>query len=360
MGGVSVRMTLSICLNKLLYTFVIFTVSDFSFADPVLAHAGQRGFVMLLPTQYYLVGGTIAVAASFLLLAFDPPARIERLSGFRLPLFGLPGRGQTALSLVSFAFFLFLLFSGLTGSRDPLANPLPIAIWTLWWVGFTFVQAAFGDLWSALNPWTGPNRLVLRILGRKTPYNYPEWLSYWSVIAGFLAFAWYEMIYLAPDDPEGLAMMAGLYWLVTFAGTLLFGDEAWRSRAECFSIFFRFVASLSPLVRDGHDRLNLAMPGAALLQAAALPLSGVLFLLLNLASVSFDGLNKTFWWLALGGINPLEFPGRSVTVAVGDLAASEIDMALDAGLSHALRLQEAGIIHAAALFLAGESRTATP
>jgi hypothetical protein len=58
----------------------------------------------------------------------------------------------------------------------------------------------------------------------------------------------------------------------------------------------------------------LGWPGTALLEREPLPLSGVLFVLLTLSSVSFDGLSKTFWWLALGGINPLEYPGRSAVV----------------------------------------------
>ena len=33
-----------------------------------------------------------------------------------------------------------------------------------------------------------------------------------------------------------------------------------------------------------------------------------------LATVSFDGLSRTFWWLDLGGFNPLEHPGRSALV----------------------------------------------
>ena len=40
----------------------------------------------------------------------------------------------------------------------------------------------------------------------------------------------------------------------------------------------------------------------------------MLFVLLTLSSVSFDGLSRTFWWLALGGINPLEYPGRTAVV----------------------------------------------
>jgi hypothetical protein len=63
--------------------------------------------------------------------------------------------------------------------------------------------------------------------------------------------------------------------------------------------------------REGRYELSLAWPGAALLERPPLPLSGVLFVLLTLSAVSFDGLSGTFWWLALGNINPLEFPGRT-------------------------------------------------
>ena len=39
-----------------------------------------------------------------------------------------------------------------------------------------------------------------------------------------------------------------------------------------------------------------------------------IFILLLLGSGSFDGLNETFWWLDLLGLNPLEFPGRSAVI----------------------------------------------
>jgi hypothetical protein len=41
---------------------------------------------------------------------------------------------------------------------------------------------------------------------------------------------------------------------------------------------------------------------------------GVFFVLLTLSSVSFDGFSNTFFWLALGGINPLDFPGRTAVI----------------------------------------------
>jgi hypothetical protein len=147
---------------------------------------------------------------------------------------------------------------------------------------------------------------------------YPPWLGYWPAIVLFLGFAWFELIDIAPDHPERLAVAVGAYWLFTLIAVILFGEEAWLGRAEPFSVFFRFIGWLSPLIwtpaapdDDTRQRLSLAMPGAALLERGALPPSGVLFILLTLASVTFDGLARTFWWLGLNGINPLEFPGRS-------------------------------------------------
>jgi hypothetical protein len=174
-----------------------------------------------------------------------------------------------------------------------------------------------------LNPWTGPYRLLDRLSGgriSRPALPYPAWLGYWPAIALFCVFAWLELVYPAPDDPERLATAVAIYWLIAFAGMLIFGEAAWLARAEPFSIFFRLLAGLSPLVIErgapGQDRrrLALALPGAALFQREALPLSGALFVLLTLSTVSFDGLSKTFWWLALGGINPLEYPGRSAVV----------------------------------------------
>jgi hypothetical protein len=291
-------------------------------ASPAWAHGGDRAFVLLMPTGYYLVAGTLAVAATFLVLALIPKGISDRLGGARLPLMALRPPSPVATSLLCFLFLGFLLATGLYGSRDPLANPLPLTIWTLWWVGFTLATAVLGNLWAYVNPWTGPYRLATRLVGLKGPFiAYPSWLGYWPAIVLFLSFAWFELIDLAPDDPERLAIAVGAYWLFTFIALFLYGEEAWLRQAEPFSVFFRFIGGLSPLLwqpagagDEGRQRLSLAMPSAALLDRSALPPSGVLFMLLTLASVTFDGLAKTFWWLGLNGINPLEFPGRSAVV----------------------------------------------
>ncbi|RWL39465.1 MAG: hypothetical protein EOR60_31375 [Mesorhizobium sp.] len=289
---------------------------------PAFAHASDRGHVLLLPTGYYIAGGALAVAVSFLVLALLPPAALDSFWRRRLPLFAYSDHSRTVISLISFAGFVLLVAAGLLGSRDPLSNPLPLVIWTLLWAGLTLLQGMLGDIWSWLNPWYGPWRIVARLLGErwseKQPPGLPNWLGYWPAFVLFLAFARFELIDPAPDDPERLALAAGLYWLVSFIAVLAFGYDAWSKRGEFLTVFFSMVARFAPVERL-EGRLSLCWPGAKLLAAEPLPQSGMAFLLLALSSVSFDGLSKTFFWLGLFGVNPLEYPGRTALIGIGSL-----------------------------------------
>ncbi|WP_027145390.1 hypothetical protein [Mesorhizobium sp. WSM3626] len=285
--------------------------------SPAFAHASDRGHVLLLPTGYYLIGGAFAVAVSFLVLALLPANWLGLLWRRRLPLFAFGDSARAIISLISFAGFAILIAAGLLGSRDPLSNPLPLVIWTLLWAGLTLLQGLLGDLWSWLNPWCGPWRLLSR--GRSDEAQLPQWLGCWPAVVLFFAFAWFELVDPAPDDPARLAFAAGVYWLLTFIAMRVFGYDKWSRSGEFLGIFFSMVARFAPVERDDKGRLALCWPGARLLTAEPLPASGIAFLLLALSSVSFDGLSKTFFWLGLFGINPLEFPGRTAVIDSGSL-----------------------------------------
>ena len=284
------------------------------------AHAGEGGFVLLLPTGYYRVGGTAAVAATFLLLALAPPKPILDLAAARVPLFRISEPSPIVSSLASFAVLCLLISLGLTGTQDPLANPLPLIVWTLWWVGLTFVTALIGNIWPVINPWSGVYRLLRP--SRRPFVRYPDWLSHWPAVALYFGFAWFELVDVAPSNPERLAIVVASYWVFTFAAIIIFGEEAWLGRAEPFSLFFRLIALAAPVEgtsgKDGYT-FSLVPPGSRMVRAPPLPVSGTMFVLLMLASVSFDGLSKTFAWLGASGINPLEFPGRSAVVGQNTL-----------------------------------------
>ena len=190
------------------------------------------------------------------------------------------------------------------------------------WVGLTFAHAVLGYLWPILNPWTAFARLVRRTLGMaggddKGVLPWPEALGAWPAVALLLLFAWFELVHPAPQDPAILAFAVAGYSILTVAGMVLFGNGAWERNVEIFSRFFRIVSWIAPMrtiEAGGTRRLALTFPGARLLRVDSLPAAGVVFVVVALATVSFDGLSRTFWWLDLVGENPLEHPGRTALV----------------------------------------------
>jgi hypothetical protein len=312
---------------------------------PASAHAGGAAFVLLLPTHLYIAGGALAVAATFALLALLPGRRLARLRhvGLRLRV-TLPARAgwlSTAASLLSLGVLGVLVAAGVAGSRDPLANPLPLVVWSLWWIGLTLLHAVLGHLWAHLNPWTGLYRVLGTLAGLRRwraapPLAYPDGAGSWPAVAGFLAFGWFELVYPAPLDPAVLAGVVAGYWAAQYAGLVAFGPP-WLERAEPFSVFFRLVSRVAPVgleparpeprLRAGEragaggngpqDRerlLEVTLPALRLLRLPAPPASLGVFIVVVLAGVSFDGLSRTFTWLALVGENPLDYPGRSALI----------------------------------------------
>ena len=87
--------------GKLLALWLALAVALCSFASgPAFAHTSERAFILLLPTGYYLLGGGLAVAASFLILLAVPADRLRRWSEARHPTDGeLKGTTILAVSL---------------------------------------------------------------------------------------------------------------------------------------------------------------------------------------------------------------------------------------------------------------------
>jgi len=288
--------------------------------DQALAHAGDRAHIMILPTGYYLLGGAIAVALSFIVLALVPPGPLERQVDRRIGLVSLPVWPRLVGSLLTLLLLVCLLYVGVAGSRDPLSNPLPLMVWTVFWIGLTLAQGVFGNLWWWINPLYAPWRLAAVLRGTQAPLiTLPQRLGYWPAIALFCGFAWFELVYPAPDDPERLARVLAAYLAANIVAAVIFGYEEWTRRGECLSVFLGMIARMGVVDAGEHEagwrRVRLCWPGAKLVAAGPLPPTGAAFLLLALSTVSFDGMLLTFFWLSTIGINPLEFPGRTDVVA---------------------------------------------
>lgn len=284
------------------------------------AHGTERGLVMLLPTDYYLTGGAIAVIATFVALLLVPSAWFNRAGRAVLVLERRPVAPTVVTSSATFLLLAILVATGIYSTADPLENPLPLFVWTLFWVAFTLLQAVVGNLWPWLNPWSGPLAILRRITGRpigSMPFaRLPAAVGYLPAIALFLLFAWYELISLAPEDPPRLALAVTFYWLGNLAAMIVFGEEEWTRRGEPFSVYFRMIGMIAPLQVEPPKSgiwatVRIGWPGQHCVTAEPPPVSAAVFLLLTLGTASFDGFAETFTWLSAIGINPLEFPGRS-------------------------------------------------
>lgn len=271
------------------------------------AHASEKALVLLLPTRLYIASGVAAVALTVVILALLP-ARLAERPFATITLIRKPGcHLRTASSLLSASLLALVVWAGFVGPQDPLSNPLPLFIWTVFWIALVSVQAIFGDIWAWLNPWTGPLALI-RPFWRVRPLRLPASVLQGIGTAGFLCFAIFMLADPAPADPSRLARLVAIYWSMTLLLALLFGPQ-WLRRAEGLTLMLRTYANLGALGRQ-HG-LRLGLPGWQVLRGRPVPLIVAMLIVILLATGSFDGFNETFGWYDLNGINPFEAPGRS-------------------------------------------------
>lgn len=273
--------------------------------------------ILTLPTGHYITGAALTVLVTALM-----GAAIHRLPDLRaVPL--INRRVFVPVSVSSYLAFLVLLgllLIGLFGARDPMHNLLTLVFWTVVWVAVPLLSIVFGNSWRAINPWTAPVRLTRSVLGRQGGVGLSR-LGHWPAVAGFAGFSWFQMVSLAPDDPFILAVLLGLYWMLIYLMAVAEG-EAWLEQGEFLTVLMTYLAKVSPLwleIADNRARLMLGWPGTQILKMPPLSLSAMAFVTVALASLTFDGLHETFWWMAVIGENPLEPTGRSAVMLANSL-----------------------------------------
>jgi hypothetical protein len=273
------------------------------------AHVSEQGFVLLLPTGVYIVAGVTAVALTVMALFAVTGDGVRALFAVRRMQDKMPQGLADGISLISTLILGFLIYLGIAGPRDPLSNLMPLGFWTVGWICLVSLSAVMGNLWCALNPWTGLYRL-LRI--HKGWIKLPDHLGMWPATALLVGFAAFLLADIAPDDPARLASFVGVYWTITFVGMLACGP-AWLRHVELGHGIFSAFSRMAPL--RIRTPAGIGGPGWQVVEGKSVTGAGV-FALTLLAVGSFDGINETFWWLGLIGVNPLEFPGRSAVVGI--------------------------------------------
>ncbi len=294
-----------------LISFTLLLVAGMLLPGDAFGHVSQQGLVLLLPTRFYITSGVFVVVLTLGLVVLLPGSYTKKLFASRRLWSTRDSRLTTVTSLASTLLLFFLIYLGFTASYDPLENPLPVFIWTVWWIGFVVLQGLLGDWWVWVNPWSGVASLA-RAAGWTTRYSLPASVKQWPAVIAFLCFISFSLADTAPEAPERLAAIVTVYWFFTMSGVLLFGSK-WLQHVECFTILLKRFAQIAPLAIYANG-VRFGLPGWKLLRCKATSMSAAVFILVLLGCGSFDGLNETFLWLATIGVNPLDFPGRSAIV----------------------------------------------
>jgi len=290
---------------------------------PSLAQAhgfGQR-YDLPVPLGLYITGAAATVLFSFVVIAWFSRSRgtttpVPRFNLFRFRMFQLLTAHWLIVTLQtgSVLLFLLLLAAGLYGVQEPFANITPTLVWVIWWVGLAYICGLLGNLWLLLNPWNNLYQLMEWLLQRLRPgcrtslqWQPPGWVGVWPALLMFLLFVWLELIVADSDTPATLAKATLIYSLFTWGGMALTGREHWLQHGEAFYRVFYLLGRFAPLQYrpraqgepDQPSCLYLQLPGSGLRTAEPLSLSRVCFVILMLASVTFDGLLATPFWAAL-------------------------------------------------------------
>ncbi len=302
-----------------------------------------------------MAGAALAVALSFAVMGRFIRGTPGLLGYPRLNLLQWPtGRAVAhpavivAVRILSVILLVLIVATGIAGHQNPVRNTAPAIVWVLWWVGFAYISALLGNLWEVVNPWKALFGWAERIYRREPEdtlafgVTYPRRLGVWPAVLLFLAFAWAELVFSGRSVPGNIALMTVVYSLITWTGMLLFGQAIWLRHGDPFTLAFGVLARFSPTEvrvtdaavcracpldcrdRDGdcvdcsecftrasrHAReWNLRPFAVGLLRNVPLSASMTAFVILLLATVTFDGFTATPAWEFLANAFYTAVPG---------------------------------------------------
>ena len=278
-------------------------------AQAAEAHSFGTLYTLPVPFSMYVWGAAGALLFSFAVIGWiaarqpaDFDLRIRDVSD-SIVVQGLRRLRAPRLSRVASVGGLVLcIATGLFGTANPYLNLNMTLFWILFVLGFTYLVAAAGDLYSVANPW----RVIVESVRSKRwgffdgRVRYPPWLDCWPALAFYMGFIWVELF--AFGGPYSLAVILLGYTAINVAGAWLVGSRDWFLCCEFFGVFLRLIGRMSPVEyllpesRGEHGRVRLRLPFGGLLQDRARSLGEVTFILFMLSSTAFDGLHVTQVW----------------------------------------------------------------
>lgn len=290
------------------------------FSGSAWAHAFGERFDLPVPLGYFVVGAALTVALSLVVAALFMRAVSLRphSAGLMIRLGPLLPVAHAALRTLSVTLLCLVVVAGFAGSRNPEANLAPVLVWIVWWVGMSFVAGCVGNIWPACDPWRAlfdaADTLARRLgcaNGIALDWRYPTALGAWPAVFLLLLFVWLEVIYPRSALPSQVAWLTLAWSMVTLAGMVCFGRDAWQRNADVFSVYFSTLGRFAPVaIGPGKNSLLLRPPGRGLIATGTGSFAMAAFVIAMLSTVLFDGLLGTQgmiiarhtvsnWWPAL-------------------------------------------------------------
>jgi hypothetical protein len=274
---------------------------------PVFLHGFGARYDLPIPLTLYLYGAGAIVVLTFVLVGVFT-RRDEGATEIRYPRLEAPWLARAANApaswivggVIGVVALAAVVVTGLQGPSDPTRNPAVYLVWIYLWVGLLLLTALVGNVWTYLNPFS-----ALARWGRRDGWRrLPERIGIWPAVAAFFGVAWLELASGVSSRPAVVAILALAYTAYTLAGMAVFGRAVWLSRCEAFTVLFGVAARFGPVeterAPDGTvERAWLRPWGVGLLAPVPAGWDRIVFVILMLSDLAFDGIEATPPWFTL-------------------------------------------------------------
>ncbi len=205
---------------------------------------------------------------------------------------------------------LATIITGFFGSKNNYANPAEFITWIYFWAGLVILSGLVGNLWYLVNPWAAIYDLVNRVAPLRPVWKLPN-VGVWPGVIAYFSFACLELTSGMAGQPWFVATAALAYSVITLTGMFLFGRSAWLEHCEGLTVLFDIIGRFGPVEAEPGESGRVGAVyirpwGAGLLKPAPVGWDRVVFVILMLSTLAFDGIIATSRWqdfiVALGPV----------------------------------------------------------
>jgi hypothetical protein len=276
-------------------------------ASGILLHGFGQRYDLPISLALYLYAAAGVVVISFVLVYLFAGDQVGA-KAIQYPRRPVPALVPIARSpwpravggTIGVAGLLAIIIAGLFGSSRPELNPAEYLTWVYFWAGLVILSGLVGNLWSLVNPWASIYDAITRLSPTRRVWKLPK-VGVWPATAAYFAFACLELTTGMANRPWLVAAVALVYSLVMLAGMILFGRDEWLEHCDGFTVLFNIVGRFGPVEAERDELGRISMVhlrpwGVGLLQPSPSGWDRVVFVILMLSTLAFDGILFTAQW----------------------------------------------------------------